>query len=230
MTVAIRPEMASFDPTEALEERAMLRSLIMALRTRDAETYEHSIRVVKCSLRLGRECTLDRTQMRSLEFGSLLHDIGKIGVPDSILRKPARLTEEEWAIMRRHTEHGERILLGISFLEETSLLIAQHHERWDGTGYPMGLIEDEIDLKARMLAVADAFDAMVSERVYRARRTDAEALAELDRCAGTQFDPKVVEAFHRIHNQDGRERGGKRGFLINTSLSDSPDILIGPGR
>jgi len=216
MTVAIRPQTGSLDPTQALEEteRAMLSSLVMALRARDAETYEHSARVVHCSLRLARRCSLDPTQMPSMEYGSLLHDIGKIGVPDTILRKPARLTEEEWAVMRRHTEHGEQILRGIRFLEEASLLIAQHHERWDGTGYPFGLKEDEIDLKARILAVADAFDAMVSERVYRARRTYEEAVAELDRCAGTQFDPKVVETFHRLSDQDGLgQRGTGRSSL-----------------
>ncbi len=204
MTVAIRPQTTSLNPGfPALEgtERALLGSLLMALRARDAETYKHSARVFHCSLRLARECHLDQRHLRSLEFGSLLHDIGKIGVPDAILRKPARLTEEEWAIMRRHTEHGEHILHGISFLKEASVLIAQHHERWDGTGYPFGLKEDEIDLKARILAVADAFDAMISERVYRARRTYEEAVTELDRCAGTQFDPKVVEAFHRLSYQ-----------------------------
>jgi len=212
MTVAIRPQTTPLDPTSpALEEaeRALLGSLVMALRARDAETYEHSARVVHCSLRLARGCSLDPTQMPSMEYGSLLHDIGKIGVPDTILRKPARLTEEEWAVMRQHTEHGEQILHGIRFLEEASLLIAQHHERWDGTGYPFGLKEDEIDLKARILTVADAFDAMISERVYRARRTYEEAVAELDRCAGTQFDPKVVEAFHRLSYQDGL---GQRGM------------------
>lgn len=207
MAIGIRKHRTSLDPTfppVGETEGALLSSLLMALRARDAETYEHSARVVHCSLRLAGEYQLDQRQLRSLEVGSLLHDIGKIGVPDSILRKPARLTAEEWAIMRRHTEHGEHILHGISFLKDASVLIAQHHERWDGTGYPLGLKEEQINLKARILAVADAFDAMVSERVYRARRTYKEAAAELDRCAGTQFDPNLVEAFLRLSYGDER--------------------------
>jgi HD-GYP domain-containing protein (c-di-GMP phosphodiesterase class II) len=140
--------------------------------------------------------------MRSLEFGSLLHDIGKIGVPDAILRKPARLTEEEWKEMRLHPIHGRQILSGIEFLEGASRVVAQHHERWDGSGYPAGLKGEEIDLNARIFAVADAFDAITSDRVYRVGRTYEAALAELERCAGRQFDPRVVEAFGRVAREE----------------------------
>jgi HD-GYP domain-containing protein (c-di-GMP phosphodiesterase class II) len=132
----------------------------------------------------------------------LLHDIGKIGVPDAILRKPAKLTEEEWVRMREHPLHGQKILGGIEFLEGASKVVAQHHERWDGTGYPRGLKGEEIDLSARIFAVADAFDAMVSDRVYRTGRTYEVALAELDSCAGRQFDPRVVEAFRRVPREE----------------------------
>src|SRR6185369_3282413 len=103
-------------------------------------------RVVSYSLRLGREYGLNREQMKALEFGSLLHDIGKIGVPDLILRKPAKLTEEEWVVMREHPMHGQQILRGIEFLQGASRVVAQHHEKWDGSGYPLGLIQEEIDV------------------------------------------------------------------------------------
>jgi response regulator RpfG family c-di-GMP phosphodiesterase len=178
--------------------RMTLKALATALETRDSETHGHSERVVSFSLRLGREMGLGADEMRSLEFGSLLHDIGKIGVPDAILRKPARLDEEEWEEMKLHPLHGQQILRGIEFLEGAARVVAQHHEKWDGTGYPLGLRGEEIDLNARIFAVADAFDAITSDRVYRVGRAYAAALAELERCAGRQFDPRVVEAFRRV--------------------------------
>jgi HD-GYP domain-containing protein (c-di-GMP phosphodiesterase class II) len=175
--------------------RMTLKALVAALETRDFETHGHSERVVNFSLRLGQELELSDEQLRSLEFGSLLHDIGKIGVPDAILRKPAKLTEEEWVRMREHPLHGQKILRGIEFLEGAARVVAQHHEKWDGTGYPLGLKGEEINLCARIFAVADAFDAMVSDRVYRTGRTYEAALAELDSCAGIHFDPRVVATF-----------------------------------
>jgi response regulator RpfG family c-di-GMP phosphodiesterase len=178
--------------------RTTLKALTAALETRDLETHGHSERVVNFSLRLGRELGLDEEQTRSLEFGSLLHDIGKIGVPDAILRKPARLTEDEWVRMREHPLHGQKILRGIEFLEGASRVVGQHHERWDGSGYPLGLSGEEIDLNARIFAVADAFDAITSDRVYRRGRSYEDALAELDAFIGRQFDPRVVEAFRRV--------------------------------
>src|SRR6476659_11338840 len=184
----------------SLEEayRSTLKALTTALETRDQETHGHSERVVSYSLRLGREYGLNREQMKALEFGSLLHDIGKIGVPDSILRKPAKLTEDEWARMREHPLHGQQILRGIDFLQGAARVVAQHHEKWDGTGYPSGLRGEEIDINARIFSVADAFDAITSDRVYRKGRSYEVALAELDEWAGRQFDPKIVEAFHRV--------------------------------
>jgi putative nucleotidyltransferase with HDIG domain len=178
--------------------RTTLKALTAALETRDLETHGHSERVVNFSLRLGRELGLDEEQMRSLEFGSLLHDIGKIGVPDAILRKPARLDEGEWVKMREHPLHGQKILRGIEFLEGASRVVAQHHEKWDGSGYPLGLRGEEIDLNARIFAVADAFDAITSDRVYRKGRGYDEALAELEAYLGRQFDPAVVAAFRRV--------------------------------
>jgi putative nucleotidyltransferase with HDIG domain len=185
--------------------RSTLKALTAALETRDAETHGHSERVVTFSLRLGRELGLDKKQLTALEFGSLLHDIGKIGVPDAILRKPAKLSETEWVRMREHPLHGQQILREIEFLEGAARVVAQHHERWDGSGYPFGLKAYEIDLNARIFAVADAFDAMISDRVYRRGRSYEAAAEELQAWAGRQFDPEVVEAFHRVPREDWEE-------------------------
>ena len=185
--------------------RSTLQALTAALEARDAETHGHSERVVTFSLRLGREYGLSGAEMKALEFGSLLHDIGKIGVPDAILRKPAKLTDEEWVRMREHPLHGQQILRGIKFLEGAARVVAQHHEKWDGSGYPLGLKSEEIDVCARIFSVADAFDAITSDRVYRKGRSYEVALAELDEWAARQFDPKIVEAFHRVPPEDWEE-------------------------
>lgn len=188
----------------SLEEayRATLKALTSALESRDSETHGHSERVVIFSLRLGTEYGLDKEQMKTLEFGSLLHDIGKIGVPDHILLKPAKLTDVEWIKMREHPSHGQRILRGIEFLDGPARVVGQHQEKWDGSGYPLGLRGDAIELCARIFAVADAFDAMTSDRVYRRAGTYEAAAQELDESSGIQFDPEVVEAFHRIPRDD----------------------------
>jgi len=196
--------------------RSTLKALTAALETRDSETHGHSERVVSYSLRLGREYGLNSEEMKALEFGSLLHDIGKIGVPDSILRKPAKLTEEEWVRMREHPLHGQQILRGIEFLQGAARVVAQHHEKWDGTGYPLGLRSEEIDICARIFAVADAFDAITSDRVYRRGKPYEAAAQELDDWAGRQFDPKVVEAFHQVPKEDWEE-------LHRLSLMAKPD-------
>ena len=185
--------------------RSTLGALTAALEARDAETHGHSERVVTFSLRLGREYGLTAPQMKALEFGSLLHDIGKIGVPDAILRKPAKLTDEEWIRMREHPMHGQQILRGIKFLEGAARVVAQHHEKWDGSGYPLGLKAEEIDICARIFSVADAFDAITSDRVYRKGRPYEAAAQELDEWVDRQFDPKVVEAFHRVPQEDWDE-------------------------
>ncbi len=192
---------------DSLEEayRSTLKALTAALETRDSETHGHSERVVTYSLRLGREYGLNREEMNSLEFGSLLHDIGKIGVPDLILRKPGKLTDEEWVRMREHPMHGQQILRGIEFLKGPARVVGQHHEKWDGSGYPLGLHGEEIDVCARIFQVADAFDAITSDRVYRKGKAYEAAAAELEEWAGKQFDPKVVAAFHRVPKEDWAE-------------------------
>lgn len=182
--------------------RATLKALAQALEARDSETYGHSERVVTFSLRLGYELGLNLDQLRSLEFGALLHDIGKIGVPDAILRKPAPLTGEEWAQMRLHPLQGEQILRNVPFLAGATKVVSQHHEKWNGSGYPLGLKADDIDLNARIFAVVDAFDAIVSDRVYRIGKSYEEACSEIKKSIGIQFDPQIVSAFLQVPRED----------------------------
>lgn len=180
------------------EHQAIVCTLLARLRRRDTETVEHSERVVRLSLMLGREFGLNATKIEALKYGSLLHDIGKIEVPDSVLCKRGPLTPTEWNKMREHPMLGLRILSRFDFLPGASLVVSQHHERWDGKGYPFGLRGHQIDCNARIFAVADAFDAMTSDRVYHIGISVDAAAAELRRCAGQQFDPEVVEVFTRL--------------------------------
>ena len=178
--------------------RATLRALAAALEARDVETKGHSERVVAYCLRLGQQLGLSDRELITLEHGALLHDIGKIGVPDAILLKRSALTEDEWNYMRRHVEYGSQILRGIDFLDGASRIVAQHHERFDGSGYPSRLEGELICQGARIFAVADAVDAITSDRPYRRARPFEAAADELIRCAGTHFDPDIVKAFAAV--------------------------------
>ena len=182
---------------------ATLAALSSALDVRDTETEGHARRVVRYMELIAEAMEIPDEQHATLRRGALLHDIGKIGVPDHILRKPGPLTESEWQTMKMHPDLGARIIENIPFLEEVATIIRAHHERWDGNGYPLGLAGAAIPLGSRIFAVADAFDAMTSDRPYRRGRPLDEALAEIERCGGSQFDPAVVAAFlsvplHRI--------------------------------
>jgi putative nucleotidyltransferase with HDIG domain len=175
-----------------------LQALSNALDVRDSETEGHSRRVVEYMELVIHELRVPASQLAMLRRGALLHDIGKIGVPDNVLRKPAALSEAEWTLMKRHPEHGARIIAQIPFLEDVSRIVRHHHERWDGAGYPDGLAGEAIPLGARIFAVADSFDAMTSDRPYRRAMSVDEARREVARCRGTQFDPIVVDAFMGI--------------------------------
>jgi len=174
---------------------ATLAALSSALDVRDTETEGHARRVVRYMELIAGELRVPLEQHATLRRGALLHDIGKIGVPDHILRKPGPLTENEWYTMKTHPDLGAKIIANVPFLEEVAIIIRAHHERWDGNGYPDGLSAEDIPLGARIFAVADSFDAMTSDRPYRRGRALDEALAEIERCSGTQFDPQVVHAF-----------------------------------
>jgi ribonuclease P protein subunit RPR2 len=176
--------------------RETLGALAAALEYRDSSTGAHSMRVQRYAWELTGVVAPELLADPSVEFGYLLHDIGKIGIPDSILQKPGPLTAHERAIMESHTTRGEAILAGVGLLDGNGLAVVRHHhERWDGSGYPDGLADEDIPLPARIFAVADALDAITSDRPYRRAGTWAEAAGELRRGAGGQFDPHVVEAF-----------------------------------
>ncbi|HEY3127028.1 MAG TPA: HD-GYP domain-containing protein [Candidatus Limnocylindria bacterium] len=185
----------------ALRERtydATLTALTSALDFRDNETGGHSDRVVAYMELLLEQMNIKGPELATLRRGALLHDVGKIGVPDNVLRKPTALSEGEWAIMKRHPEFGARIISGIPFLEDVARIVRHHHERWDGMGYPDGLKGDRIPLGARIFAVGDSFDAMTSDRPYRRGLLIDAAREEIRRCASSQFDPAVVTAFLSI--------------------------------
>jgi HD-GYP domain-containing protein (c-di-GMP phosphodiesterase class II) len=145
-------------------------------------------------------------QWNDMQRGSLLHDVGKIGVSDTILLKPAKLTDDEWESMRRHPEIGYNILRQVKFLHGAAEIVLAHHERWDGQGYPYGLREDEIPLGARIFSVVDTFDAMTSDRRYRQAKSTLEAMNEILKYSGSQFDPLIVEAFLDVYETWVKER------------------------
>ncbi len=173
-------------------------ALAKAIEAKDTYTSDHAQRISALAVAVGREMGLDERELDNLRFGAILHDIGKLAVPDAILRKPGPLDQEEWAIIRRHPAIGSEILQQVRRLQGAAAIVRHHHERFDGTGYPDGLAGEDIPLGARILCVVDAFIAMTDRRVYRAPRTPKEALEELECNAGTQFDPKVVETIKRV--------------------------------
>ena len=185
---------AAYDTLEATYDQT-LASLSSALDARDRETEGHSMRVTYLAVNLGETLGYSQEQLKILERGSLLHDIGKIGISDTILHKPGPLSEDEWKIMRLHPDIGARIVEGIPFLQDTIPLIRHHQERWDGTGYPGRLKEEQIPVLARLFSVIDAFDALTSNRPYRQKISMAEALEYLQSEAGILFDPEIVSAF-----------------------------------
>jgi response regulator RpfG family c-di-GMP phosphodiesterase len=192
----------------ALEEtyRSTLEALGSAIDTRDLGTQAHSRRVRGYSLVIARTHGMtDAKDLRNLEHGVLLHDIGKIGIPDAILLKPGPLTPAEWKIMRTHPEIGRQLVEQIPFLRPAVPIVYHHHERWDGTGYPQRLKGDAIPVSARIFAVADAFDAMTFDRPYSRAVPFEEARSEIQRSAGTHFDPGVVESFMRVPLPDFEE-------------------------
>ena len=170
-------------------------ALVYALEAKDVYTGGHSQRVTEMSVAVARELDMPQNSIDKIRLAGLVHDIGKIGIRESVLTKPARLTDEEFQHIKYHCEIGERILNPIVDNEEILMMVRHHHERYDGAGYPDGLSADQIPLGARIIAVADSYDAMTSERPYREAMSTEAACAEIKRCKGTQFDPKVAEVF-----------------------------------
>lgn len=186
-----------------------LEAMGAALDLRDEETEGHSRRVTAYTVALARALGVGSEELRVIERGAFLHDIGKIAIPDRILLKPERLTPEEMAIMREHCQRGYEMVRKIPFLREAAEIVYAHQEHYDGSGYPRGLRGEEIPLGARIFAIADTLDAMTSDRPYRKRTKFAGAQQEIARCSGMQFDPSIVEIFLRIPEETWiRLRGG----------------------
>jgi response regulator RpfG family c-di-GMP phosphodiesterase len=177
------------------ETRLIADGLVRALALRDIETENHSRRVSAWTRILGAAIGLTGNELLNCELGALLHDVGKIGVPDAILRKPGKLDEAEWEEMRKHPGYGLEMLAGITQLSEASAVVYSHHERWDGKGYPQGLEGRDVPIGARIFAIVDTYDAMTSDRVYRKALPHEAALEEIKRLAGEQYDPDLVALF-----------------------------------
>lgn len=185
--------------TESKSSRnATIMSLERTLYEKNSETEEHTQRVKKLSMILGRKVNLSKDELEELELLSLLHDIGKMGIPDNILMKPGKLTNEEWAIMKRHTEIGYRIAKATPGLAHVANEILCHHEKFDGTGYPQGLKGEAIPILSRIINIVDSFDVMTHKRVYKDASNIGHAVEELKRCSGTQFDPDIVNEFLKL--------------------------------
>ena len=177
---------------------ATIKSLALAVDAKDQYTHQHILRVQRYAVATARQMNLPASDLEGVTTGALLHDIGKIGIPDAILLKPGRLTEEEFALVRQHPTIGAQILGPVEFPWPVLPVVKYHHEKWDGTGYPEGLSGEDIPLTARVLAVADVYDALTSNRSYRNAWTHEKALAEIERGAGTHFDARIVAAFLRV--------------------------------
>ena len=172
-----------------------IKLIAAALDAKDPYTHGHSMRVTMYSMILAKKLNLDDTMLEEIETAGLLHDIGKIGIPQRILCKPGKLTDEEYEVMKSHPEQGEKMLKDIKKLTLISNWLRTHHEKWDGTGYPNGLKGEEIPLSGRIIALADTYDAMTSDRPYRKALSHEIAIEEIKRCAGTQFDPVLAQLF-----------------------------------
>jgi len=188
------------------------------LDLKDINTGVHSTRLAEWALRVARKMEIPEERLYQVEVAALLHDVGKIGVPDAILKKPGTLTPEERALINRHPEYSWSILRLFPGLEEASLYALHHHESVDGTGYPAGLAGNDIPLVSRIICVIDAFDAMISNRCYRQGLSHTEAIARLQRSSGTQFDPTILQAFIPIAEQEAADVFAAAGTSMSAVL------------
>ncbi|HSQ34663.1 MAG TPA: HD domain-containing phosphohydrolase [Candidatus Binatia bacterium] len=199
-----------------------LRAMATVLDTRDTETQGHSLRVVSFTLKLAELMKItDNSTLKTYEYGALLHDIGKIGIPDAILRKPETLTVAEWEIMKNHPTIGYNLLRRIKFLETSAQIVLHHHEAFDGSGYPDGLSGENIPLGARIFNVADAIDAITSDRPYQKALPLATAAIELNKHSGRQFDPQIVAVFEKA----GVDFWEKEKLKIEERIRTEPDFF-----
>ncbi len=211
----------------AAAHEGTLVGLVSALDAREHDTELHSLRVRAYALRLGRELAMEKKELVALARAALLHDVGKIGVPDHILLKPGPLTENEWEWMRKHVDFGREIVKGIGFLDEAAEIIHCHHERFDGSGYPRGLAGQAIPLSARIFAVVDVFDALTSKRAYREAGDYDEAVKTILEGRGSDFDPQVVDVFVAIPPQEWQRIGGAVEAPVAGACGSSENLPAG---
>jgi len=204
-----------------LQENSLnvLRTMVNVLEQRDSYTAGHSRRVTEIALAIAARLELHEDEVKTLRLAGIIHDVGKIGIEDTILRKPGRLTDEEIAVIRTHPERGVQIIAPLDFLKGALPIVRHHHECFDGKGYPAGLAGETIPLGARIVAIADTYDAITSSRAYRRARGQDAALAEIARCSGTQFDPDLADFFIEICRPPG---GGCAPF----NLEEAGAVLI----
>lgn len=204
-----------------------IRAISNALDTRDAYTNGHSIRVTLYSMILARKLDLDKSFLEDIEIAGLLHDIGKIVMPQNILCKNGKLTDEEFTIMKSHPVIGEKIVINIKKLQAISNWVKAHHEKWDGKGYPDGLRGNDIPLAGRIIALADTYDAMTSTRTYRKALSHEIAMEEIKRCIGTQFDPTLGEIFLSLSDEiDAARKNPEESYKQYSLLSKNMDLKI----
>jgi putative nucleotidyltransferase with HDIG domain len=226
----LRRLLVSLAESQEARERSYVEALgtvVTALDARDHEISGHSFRVACYAVALARALEVDGAAIKAIEWGALLHDLGKMVVPDAVLRKVGPLAEDEWHIMRQHPSWGFEMLAEVRFLQPGAVdVVYSHHERWDGEGYPRGIAGEKIPLAARIFAVVDTYDAITSDRPYRRARGHAAAIAELQRVAGTQLDPAIVEVFAQIPEVELRRmrelcRNVHPGLSLPPELFDS---------
>jgi HD-GYP domain-containing protein (c-di-GMP phosphodiesterase class II) len=193
-------------------------ALSRAIESRDPYARGHGVRVTHYALAVARRLGCTSRELDAIRLGGPVHDIGKLSIPDGVLLKPGPLDEDEQEIVRAHPASGAKLLRGIRTLADGLGCVLHHHERWDGGGYPAGLARDEIPFEARILTVADAFDAMTSSRPYRPALARAAAIAELERCVGSQFDARVAVAFAETLRDGGLEAQTLSGTLSAAAL------------
>ena len=183
---------------------AIISSLEQSLHEKNIEAQEHTERIKDMCILIGRKLGLNQNELDEIALLGLLHDIGKIGIPEAVLLKPGKLTDEEWEIMKTHSEIGYRIAASTPELAYIANEILSHHERYDGKGYPQGLIGDEIPKLSRLLSIVDSFDAMTQDRVYRKAKSFEEAINEIKACSGKQYDPEFVEVFVSLFDESSK--------------------------
>jgi putative nucleotidyltransferase with HDIG domain len=215
--------LVAIEATDKIERnyKDTIQALVHALEARDQYTADHSDVVAEWALDTGKRLGMDEDQLRDLELGAILHDIGKVAIPDDILNKPGRLTDEEFEVMKSHTIVGERILKPIGFLKNVAPIVRHEHERWDGRGYPDGISGEQIPLASRIIFVCDAYHAITSDRPYRAGQPHAFARRILTENAGTQFDPAVVAVFLDVIDQWCIEQG----IHVETDTDEGVEIV-----